>query len=97
MKDSIGIILEGVPNSISTERLKEDLKCIEGVRLVLVFVIENAVCFKNKMNIENVSNLFSRSVHNLNVWSLTAGWPLLSVHIIIGMFLITSFQSTSVD
>lgn len=32
MKDSIGIILEAVPNSISTEKLKHDLRCIDGAR-----------------------------------------------------------------
>lgn len=32
MKDSIGIILEAVPNSISTEKLKDDLKSIDGAR-----------------------------------------------------------------
>lgn len=32
MKDSIGIILEAVPNSINSERLSEDLNCIEGVK-----------------------------------------------------------------
>lgn len=58
MKDSIGIILESVPNSISIERLTKDLRCIAGVR----------------------------SVHNLNVWSLTVGHNLMSVHLVIGNY-----------
>lgn len=32
MKDSIGIILEAVPNSINSDRLSEDLNCIDGVK-----------------------------------------------------------------
>ncbi|XP_055311123.1 proton-coupled zinc antiporter SLC30A2-like isoform X2 [Sitodiplosis mosellana] len=62
MKESIAIILEAVPNSVSTERLKDDLKSIDGVR----------------------------SVHSLNVWCLTVGWHVLSVHIIIDPFVKSS-------
>ncbi|XP_031626935.1 zinc transporter ttm-1-like [Contarinia nasturtii] len=62
MKDSIGIILEAVPTTINTERLKDDLKCIEGVR----------------------------SIHSLNIWSLTVGWHVMSVHIIIDSFVKSS-------
>lgn len=36
MKDSIGIILEAVPNSINTEKLKDDLRRIDGVRFVSI-------------------------------------------------------------
>lgn len=32
MKDSIAIILEAVPHSISTEKLKDDLRSIDGAR-----------------------------------------------------------------
>lgn len=35
MKDSIGILLEAVPNSINTERLRNDLRCIDGVKYVV--------------------------------------------------------------
>lgn len=39
MKDSIGIILEAVPNSINSERLSEDLNCIEGVKYEFSWIL----------------------------------------------------------
>lgn len=55
MKDSIGIILEAVPSSINAQKLKDELRRIDG----------------------------ARSIHSLNVWSLTVGWHVMSVHIVI--------------
>lgn len=43
MKDSIGIILEAVPAAINTERLRDDLKCIDGVRWVVRTILAKRI------------------------------------------------------
>lgn len=93
MKDSIAIILEAVPNSINVERLKEDLKCIDGVRYAISYSWPNLFNIQINRDKHLIGffigfSVFFRSIHSLNVWSLTVGCHILSVHIIIGAYLL---------
>lgn len=86
MKESILVLLDGVPTNVAVKKLEKELSCIQGVRYVfnsisLLISINYELNIKN--NIITILLTLSSSIHHLNVWSLTIDWNIMSVHLIV--------------
>lgn len=62
MKESIGIILESVPNSVNTERLTKDLRCIDGVRSVHNLCVWSLTVGHNLMSVHLITGKCFESI-----------------------------------